>query len=428
MRLRLDELLQSLRDRQEEILRAIDADPLLMKKSSGDLVLANASKELFTPQHEHQLFAKGIVYRRAPYRLVSLPLVKIYNLGERQVSLDDLHRLFDEGPTQTRFLRKLDGSLVQAFRHDGRAHFTTRGMIEGATARGGDGGPDFDYLTAVRDLARRKYPALLDAPGLLEGRTLVLELLHPAARIITDYGPRESLVLLAAFDHGGYRYLPHDELLALAAAHGLEVVDALTPAGETLAQQIEDLLAGLAGTDQEGTVLTFERGGRVVYRVKIKSPDYLRLLRAMTTCTYDRTVELLDAHPDFRQNWPAFEAFLKSQGSEVAPEEVLPFYRGYFDTFTAYLADCGRLLEWAFRAKHALKQQVAAASGSEPLSPRKAFAAVATTFPHSGLLFAALDDRLDLTRIRKYAPTQKDLAAVLQACAASWPLTPPPPS
>lgn len=163
MRLRLDKLLQSLRDRQENILRAIDADPLLLKKVSGDLVLANASKELFTPQHEHQLFAKGVVYRRAPYRLMSLPLVKIYNLGERQVSLDDLHQLLDEGPTQPRFLRKLDGTLVQAFRHDERVHFTMRGMIEGA-GRGGAGGAvsarraDLAALDRRLDLAHiRKY-------------------------------------------------------------------------------------------------------------------------------------------------------------------------------------------------------------------------------------------------------------------------------
>src|SRR4051812_30676209 len=79
MRLRLDELLQTMRDPRGGVRAAIDADPLLLKKVSGDLVLANAGKELFTPQHEHQLFAKGIVYRRDPYRLVSLPLVKIYN-------------------------------------------------------------------------------------------------------------------------------------------------------------------------------------------------------------------------------------------------------------------------------------------------------------------------------------------------------------
>ena len=83
-------LLEELRTRGDEILRAIDADPLLLKRQSGSLVLANAGPMLFTPQHPHQLYAKGIVYRRNPFELVSLPLVKIYNLGERDVSVADL--------------------------------------------------------------------------------------------------------------------------------------------------------------------------------------------------------------------------------------------------------------------------------------------------------------------------------------------------
>src|SRR3954467_941173 len=114
MELRLDRLLAELRDRPQDILAAIDADPLLIKRTSGDLVLANASQELYTPQAQHQLYAKGIVYRRSPYRLVSLPLVKIYNVGERDVTVGHLTRLASEPGVRLRFLRKIDGSLVQA--------------------------------------------------------------------------------------------------------------------------------------------------------------------------------------------------------------------------------------------------------------------------------------------------------------------------
>src|SRR6516225_7843582 len=96
MELRLDRLLKKLREQPASILEAIDRDPLLLKRDRGPLVLANASQALYTPQHEHQLYAKGIVYRRDPYRLVSLPLVKIYNLGERDVTVPDLAALADE--------------------------------------------------------------------------------------------------------------------------------------------------------------------------------------------------------------------------------------------------------------------------------------------------------------------------------------------
>src|SRR5262245_57558488 len=317
MELRLDRLLKDLRDRTEEILAAIDRDRLLVRRESGGLVLANASKALFTPQEQHQLYAKGIVYRRDPYRLISLPLVKIYNVGERAVTVADLAALNAAG-VRTRFLRKLDGCLVQAFRADGRTWFTTRGMIEGAAPRDQDDegaalNREFADLAAVRALAARQYPALLGDADALEGRTLTFELIHPEARIVTNYGAREDLVLLAAFDQGRHRYLPYEALRALAAGHRLTVVDGLSPAGETLAEQVADLLAVLAGTDQEGSVLNFERGDEVVYRVKVKSPDYLRLTRQMALCTYDRTVGLVCANPEL-SGWPELEAYLRGQG------------------------------------------------------------------------------------------------------------------
>src|SRR5689334_2310850 len=104
MNLRLDHLLEELRSRGPDILAAIDADPLLIKRQAGALVLANGGPLLFTPTASHQLFAKGIVYLREPFELVSLPLVKIYNLGERGVSVADLAGLAAEGPSRLHFL------------------------------------------------------------------------------------------------------------------------------------------------------------------------------------------------------------------------------------------------------------------------------------------------------------------------------------
>src|SRR5262245_12484249 len=98
MNLRLDHLLEDLRTRGADILRAIDSDPLLLKRQSGELVLANAGPMLFTPQQSHQLYAKGIVYRRDPFEVVSVPLVKIYNLGEKDVSVADLARIATRDP------------------------------------------------------------------------------------------------------------------------------------------------------------------------------------------------------------------------------------------------------------------------------------------------------------------------------------------
>ena len=214
MNLRLDHLLHVLRSDPADILRRIDADPLLLKRTAGGLILANAGPTLFSPQEPHQLFAKGIVYRRDPYEVVSLPLVKIYNLGERDVG-EHLTGLAADPLARLRFLRKFDGTLIQRFEHNGRVWFTTRGMIEGA-AHGGAQDEDapprvagFDFLGTARRTAERLYPVLCEARPEFAHFTLVFEFLHPETRVITNYGERHDLVLLAAFDRRDWRYVTH---------------------------------------------------------------------------------------------------------------------------------------------------------------------------------------------------------------------------
>jgi hypothetical protein len=417
MELRLDRLLTALRERTAAILEAIDRDPLLLKKESGGLVLANASQELFTPRQEHQLYAKGVVYRRDPYRLVSLPLVKIYNLGEHDVTAGDLADVLSDRAVRLHFLRKIDGSLIQVFRADGRVWFTTRGMIEGARGRGEDpeeSRPDFDYLGNARRLAEQQFPALFRDTALLDGRTLLFELIHPEAQKVTNYGDRRELILLTCFDRRRCEYAPYPRVAALAAEYGLPLVDALAPCGGTLAEQIADLLASLAGTDQEGSVLEFARDDAVVYRVKVKSPDYLQLMRALAECTYDRTVGYLDANPHLT-SWDEFEAFLKGLGREAVPEELLPFYRQHYELFRSYLAHCEQMRCWALGVHDELSARLGDREGKGPAAYRKAFAGLAGAYPHSGLIFAALDGRLDLARIRKYFRTAQEARDALAA-------------
>lgn len=404
MELRLDRLLDDLRRRTAEVLAAIDTDPMLLRRRSGERILANASAALYTPQEQHQLYAKGIVYRREPYRLVSLPLIKIYNVGERAVTLADLAGLAAEPGVRLRFLRKVDGSLIQLFRDDGQVWFTTRGMIEGARLRSDehdeDRVPGFDYLAAARKLAGRLYPRLLDDPAALEGRTLLFELIHPLARKVTNYGERADLILLACFDHRRFAYLGHDDLAALAAAYGLRLVDALSPPGDDLAAQVDALLASLAGTDEEGSVVTFERAGAVIYRVKVKTPDYLQLMRLMAFCTYERTVELIDSRPAVR-TWDDLRAVLQEQGRERVPEEILDFYRAHWQRFEQYLHDLAWLGRWAEAEVARIDSAIGGRAGRDPGAYRKAFAARAVQTAHPALLFAALDGRIDAPRLRK---------------------------
>lgn len=421
MELRLDHLLTSLRERTGALLEAIDRDPLLLKKQSSGLVLANASQELYTPQQEHQLFAKGIVYRRDPYRLVSLPLIKIYNLGERNVTVEDLTTLGSDPGVRLHFLRKIDGSLVQVFRADGRVWFSTRGMIEGgragSTVERDEGGPEFDYLGTARRLAQERYPRLLDETTLLEGRTLIFELIHPAARKVTSYGDRADLILVAGFEQARCRYLTYPELATLAGTHALQLVDALSPCGLCLGAQIDDLLAALAGTDQEGSVLNFERDGQVIYRVKVKSPDYLHLMRVMSECTYERTVELLDAHPHVT-SWSQLEIVLRARGREEVPEEVLGHFGPHFERFMTWREECERIRQWAQQTCERVERQLGGRQGTVASAYRKTFASAVQQYPLAGLLFAAFDGRLDLDRVRKLLRNTDEARAALARIAA----------
>jgi hypothetical protein len=321
-----------------------------------------------------------------------------------------------------RFLRKFDGSLVQVFRAGGRVYFTTRGMIEGARWRFEPGEEDraaeFDFLGEARRLAEERYPLLLSEPALLEGRTLVFELIHPGSPKVTSYGDRADLVLLAAFDHAPLAYLSYDQVLDLGMAHGLTVVDALAPHGTTFAEQVDALLASWAGTDEEGAVICFERGDEVIYRVKVKSPDYLRLMRLMAFCTYQRTVDLLDAAPQV-QNWEGLRALLQEQGNERVPEEVLVFYREHYERFRAYLADLETLRRWAESACAAIDASIGGRAGKEPAAYRKAFAEKAKAWPLAKLIFSHLDGRLGLDQLRKSVRSPEEAQVALAQVAGS---------
>jgi hypothetical protein len=411
MELRIDRLLDLLRADPAGLLSRIDADPLLVKRTSGDLVLANASKALFTPTEQHHLFAKGIVFRREPYRLVSLPLLKIYNLGERSVTPADVASIAAElTDGRVHFLRKLDGTLVQRFEDAGRVWFTTRGVIEGARYTGtqDEDAPDrlshFDFLGEARRIAARSYPRLLEVEGELAGLSLMFEFIHPETRVITDYGDRRDLVLHSAFDRHRVRYLPHCELEALAAAHGFTCVDRVPVKGHSLAERIDDLLAALKGTDQEGVVLTVEHPMAVTYRAKVKSPCYLRILKMTVTCNYARTAEMIDAHPEWT-GWADMEGYLQSLGNDQVPEEVLCFYREHYDTHVRYLADCRRLLAWATAEAAAIRSQL---RPGDERATRKAFAERVVGRPLSPLLFAAFGGKLTLETVRGVVKTPEE--------------------
>jgi predicted kinase len=406
------------------VLTAVHQDPKLLKRSCRDIVLANASKLLFTPEEAHQIYAKGIIYRTEPWEVVSLPYLKMYNYGEREDAYVLANSLAQRADVTVRFNEKLDGSMVQTFAYAGAVIVTTRGMMDGVVLEGITG---FNYLAAARSILERQSPLALDA-AVVEGRTFLWELIHPEARIVTDYGGREDLVLTGVVDFrsGVPFYVDRAGLEATGVELGVPVAPEMSIEGEALAARLESLAARLDGTDQEGAVLTFEGpddGGRhvVLHRVKVKGASYLRLMRLFAYCTYDRTREYLEANPDIT-SWEGFKSFLETQGADAVPEEVLSGYRMHYGVWAEYQASSGRLAAGGRALLAAWSQREApvpdVADREAYKAWRKALAAwvMATCKPLGWLVFAAVDDRLDAAFVhRKF---RGDAEACLEAVTA----------
>jgi hypothetical protein len=126
-------------------------------------------------------------------------------------------------------------------------------------------------------------------------------------------------------------------------------------------------------------------------------------------------------------SWLAFEGFLQEQGRERVPEEVLTFYRQHQDRYLAYRADCEVLRRWALGVCMELEGGLGGRDGKEPPAFRKSFAALVGAHPHPGLLFAALDGRLDLERVRKSFRTPEEVRrALAEVGPRPGPVSPPP--
>lgn len=328
----LDHLLGLLRDHPEQTLRLIDEDPKLKRRElSNGLVIANASASLFEPVCEHQLLAKGIVYARDPLRLVSLPLVKMFNHGLREHSDATSQALVARPDVRMIYPEKLDGTMVQYFGFEGRTYLTTRSILEGTEV----GEDESIYLRLAREQIATAHPELLD-PEALQGLSLIFELIHPRTKQVTNYGADKRMVLLSVFDHSDCTYWSNQRVFEWADRRGISRAKMLL-GDVALLDGVAQLHEQLA-TDPdvpEGSIVCFERGDRIVHRVKVKTADYLELFAARYKITYKGVVQMLWEDATLR-DWGAFLAHLIEKGQ--SEEEVEAFYREHFDAFTQWYA------------------------------------------------------------------------------------------
>jgi hypothetical protein len=332
-------LLGRLMEEPQVVLRAIHDDPKIKKRRGGPdgrLVIANTSKALARPEYEHQLYAKGIVYDPLAWKVVSVPLLKMHNHGMDEVS-DATTKRMEGCPWCIEVAEKLDGTMVQSFVFEGRVWLATRGVIEGDPEHGEE------YLSHARRLLEGTH-ALNPDPHW--GYTLTYELIHPSTRVITDYRGKESMVLHGAtvtrsayvVRPTGLRFLAR--VLNVPHAHAYVYNDSV--AYYEYARTLDDVARGSLGalkgatTHPEGFVMSFVDDDQVLHRVKVKTPEYVKLHALKFNATL-KTVSKAVMQDDARLEWDVFRADVLDASGVELDEETLAVYREHHTSVCDYV-------------------------------------------------------------------------------------------
>lgn len=219
------------------------------------LVLLN-----YTPLAHNTLFAhktgwtlplrltRGIIFD-FDGRLVAKGFPKFFNYKENEEAC----LLPDEKFEAT---VKMDGHLGIIFEYAGKLFITTRGSFESNTTK-----------IATKMLAqysrKNKWPKTYP-----QNLTTLVEIIHPATKVLTDYANEKKFVIIGAFDRNKLDDLSFNALTRLGQKLKLPVTEMATGLDfESLAKLMKDHSI----SNQEGYVVRFQSG----LRVKLKFETYI---------------------------------------------------------------------------------------------------------------------------------------------------------
>lgn len=227
---------------------------------------------------------------------------------------------------------KIDGSLGILYWAGGEPMIATRGSFTS------------DQALRATDMLRCFYPSADLDPEV----TLLFEIVYPGNRVCVDYGAREELVMLAAFDTESGREIP-------------------TPPGPFPSARSFDLGADFDGIrslnirNREGFVVRFEDG----FRFKVKFEDYVALHSVIFSVST-------------RSVWNSVRRGISPADSGL-PDEIHSWVRGVeSDLAKEYASIESRAAEVFEGIKHL---------------DRREFAAAALDYRCSPVLFRMLDGR-----------------------------------
>lgn len=210
------------------------------------------------------LRCRGLIADDNTGEIIAWPFPKFFNVAEHALGHDYAPPLPDE-PFEV--YDKVDGSLGIIFHYAGRWHVASKGSFASEQAT---------WAQARLDTT--------DTRALWPDTTYLAEIVYPGNRIVVDYGDREDLVLLAAFDNDGSEIPP-----ATASAEWLEIGNVVRtwpalPLPELLKLAEANTRPDgqpTSGMHAEGYVIRYASG----LRAKAKLAEYVRLHKVLTGIT-----------------------------------------------------------------------------------------------------------------------------------------------
>jgi RNA ligase len=206
---------------------------------------------------ETTLNSRGIIFDRKTGKVVAQTFPKFFNMNER-IDTQERNLPWHDG---FRIFTKEDGWFGILYRHAGQHKIASRGSFSSPGA-----------LWATEFLKR------YDLTNLPDEVTLLFEMICPITKIVVEYGDREDLVLLAAYNRRTGEEYDWEQVEKWSKQFGFTLVDSYN---NTWLGHCRGLLKNVPGNEQEGFVIRFANG----FRIKMKSEDYFRRHHLLSNLT-----------------------------------------------------------------------------------------------------------------------------------------------
>ena len=280
--------------------------------------------------NEHTLNCRGTVYEIQTGKVVARAFPKFFNLSELQP--EKQKQILNQ--TKFEVFTKEDGSMITLAFYDGEWKTHTRGSFNS------------DQALKAKEMLN-KY----DISSLRKHLTYILEIIYPENKIVVNYGNKEELIVLACFETETAIEVSLNTLTGrvpfpIAQSHSFKSIQEVIDHTQTL------------DANNEGFVIRLASGERV----KLKSPEYLKIARIISRMSplviwesmVDGKVstELMMSIPEeFRDVYEQFQKELEAKYLETdllarnRADEVLTAINGYTPSVRDIKRDIGLYLK-----------------------------------------------------------------------------------